>query len=207
MDDGGARRHRFARNGAFEHLEPGVGGAVAVVQSHFPMRQLLRHVDVRIGRNDEGRADDHRAATDLKRTDPAFRHPAVIAALSPLEHRGFAAFLKPALIRHRSREGPFRRGADIAGLPRRHRRSSPSALNRPSSMATSTSRLLNADTGSIVIFIAGPSIVSPCSSRVSRYSSRAEDDARSRGRHHQRLRHRRVHGHDHVHPEQCIGMM
>src|SRR5262245_15003185 len=35
-------------------------------------------------------------------------------------------------------------------------RSSPSALNRPSSMATSTSRLLNADTGSIVIFIAVP---------------------------------------------------
>src|SRR5207244_1065870 len=35
-------------------------------------------------------------------------------------------------------------------------RSSPSVLNRPSSMATSTSRLLNADTGSIVIFIAVP---------------------------------------------------
>src|SRR4029077_7054132 len=35
-------------------------------------------------------------------------------------------------------------------------RSRPSALNRPSSMATSTSRLLNADTGSIVIFIAVP---------------------------------------------------
>src|SRR5215472_17549141 len=31
------------------------------------------------------------------------------------------------------------------------RRSSPSALNNPSSMATKTSRLLNADTGSIVI--------------------------------------------------------
>src|SRR5437867_371523 len=36
------------------------------------------------------------------------------------------------------------------------RRSSPSALNRPSSMATSTSRLLNADTGSIIILIAAP---------------------------------------------------
>src|SRR4030095_16082147 len=35
-------------------------------------------------------------------------------------------------------------------------RSSPSQLNRPSSMATSTSRLLNADTGSIVIFMAAP---------------------------------------------------
>src|SRR5262249_5292339 len=120
MDDGGARRDRLARHGAFEHLEPGVGGAVAVVQPYLPVRQLLRHVDLRVGRNDQRSTDDHGPATDLERTHAAFRHPAVIAALSPLEHRGFAAFLEPPLIGDRARQRPFRGGANVAGLARHH---------------------------------------------------------------------------------------
>jgi hypothetical protein len=100
----GGTRHRgaggdgLARHGAFQHLQPGVGGAVAIVESHQPVGELLRRVDTGCGRDHQRRTHDHAPATDLEGSDCAVRHPAVIAALSPLKHRGFAAILEFPLI-------------------------------------------------------------------------------------------------------------
>ena len=57
------------------------------------MGQLLGREDGRIRRYDQGAADNGGAPADLPRAYRAFRHPAVIAALSGLEHLGFAAGL------------------------------------------------------------------------------------------------------------------
>src|SRR5215472_7773093 len=62
------------------------------------MGELLGCEDRRLGRHDEGAADDGGAPSDLPRAYWAFRHPAVIAALSGLEHLGFAARLQLSLV-------------------------------------------------------------------------------------------------------------
>src|SRR5262249_58586518 len=100
----GMRRRRAGGDGlaghrALEHLETRVGGAVAVVETDEAARELAGRVDGRGRRDDESSADDHGAAADLPRPYRAVRHPAVIAALSPLEHRGLAAILELALVR------------------------------------------------------------------------------------------------------------
>src|SRR5262245_63265285 len=64
------------------------------------MRELLRREHGRIRRNDQRGTDDGGAASDLTRADRAYRHPAVIAALSGLEHLRLAARLQLALIRN-----------------------------------------------------------------------------------------------------------
>src|SRR5438876_62535 len=120
MRDGRPRRDGLARDRAFQHLKARVRGPIAVIQADRLVRELLGDVDIGARGNDESRTDDHRPAPDLKRAYRTFRHPAVIAALSPLEHRGFAAFLKPALIRDRARQGPFRRGPDVTRFARHH---------------------------------------------------------------------------------------
>ncbi len=95
----GAGGDGLARHRALQHLQAGVGRAVAVVEGHQLVRQLLRRVNGRGRRDDQGPADDHGAPSHLERADCTFRHPAVIAALSGLEHLRVAARLELPLVR------------------------------------------------------------------------------------------------------------
>ena len=141
-------------HGALEHQEPGVGRAVAVVEGHELSGELLRREDTGIRPHDQGRAHDHRATSDLQRSRGTFRHPAVIAALSPLEHAGFAPVDEQALVGDRLDSVPSAEERISSGAGTAIRRSSPSASKSPSSRATSTSRPLNAITRSMVSCIA-----------------------------------------------------
>src|SRR5262249_2220364 len=95
----GARSDCGAWHRALEHLKSGVRGAIAVVERDELSGELLRRVDAGGRRDAQGPADDHASPSDLSRADRAFRHPAVIAALSGLEHLRFAASHELALVR------------------------------------------------------------------------------------------------------------
>src|SRR5262249_40216854 len=97
------------------HLQSGVRGAVAVVESDALLGEFLRCEDRRLRCDDEGRADDGASPADLTRAYWAFRHPAVIATLSGLEHLGFAARLQLSLIGDGLRGGALRGGPHLLG--------------------------------------------------------------------------------------------
>src|SRR5215468_10233337 len=82
------------------------------------MGELLGREDRRLGRHDEGAADDGGATSDLARAYWAFRHPAVIAALSGLEHLGFAASLQLSLVGDGLRGRALYGGAHLFGRKR-----------------------------------------------------------------------------------------
>src|SRR5439155_2653893 len=95
-----------------------VGGAVAIVEGHQLVREVLWREGGRGRRDDEGSAHDHAAPSDLERANSAFRHPAVIAALSGLEHLRFAARLELPLIGGGLRGCAFRGGLYLVGRER-----------------------------------------------------------------------------------------